>query len=73
MATKKKVTKKVVQKYPRELSETEFEVRDLQWAVGVQCPCGRGLDFFIRLQPHEMVCPVCNRHYEIKLKAYEVK
>ena len=35
MATKKKTIK-----YPRELSEAEFEVRDLQWAAAINCSCG---------------------------------
>lgn len=60
-------------KFPRELPEEDFQVRDLGWAVGVICTCGKELDFFNRFQPHEMVCSKCNRYYSVKLVGYEVE
>ena len=68
MATKKKTIK-----YPRELSEAEFEVRDLQWAAAINCSCGYQHDIFIRYIEPEMACPKCGKKYEVKLVGYEIK
>lgn len=73
---KRKSVKRVVKKenkFPRELIPTEYEVRDITWAVGLKCVCGRELDLFNWNEPIERVCKDCGRKYDIILKAYEVQ
>lgn len=77
MATKKKAVRqkkeKPLENFYRELSEAEFEIRDLMWAAAINCVCGYQHDIFIRYIEPEMKCPKCGRQYEVKLKAYEVE
>lgn len=76
MVAKKKVKKAstvVIEKYPRELPDDQYVVRDLHWAVGIICVCGRELDLFVRNIDVERKCPTCGRSYDLKLVAYEVK
>lgn len=55
----------------RALLPPEFEVRDLTWAVGINCQCGHQLDLFTWNIPEERVCKKCGRKYSIKLLAYQ--
>lgn len=60
-----------IKKEPRLLSEGEFEIRDLTWAVGVTCKCGRELDLFQWNIPEELRCKYCGRAYFVKLDVYQ--
>ncbi len=56
----------------RPLLPTEFEVRNLDWAVGIKCQCGHEIDLFIRNIDIERVCSKCGRKYDIALRAYQL-
>lgn len=57
---------------PRVLKPEEYQVRNLEWAVGVRCVCGYELDLFQYKIDIERKCKKCGRRYDIDLQVTEV-
>ena len=56
----------------RMLGPEEYEVRDITWAVGINCSCGYQLDLFTYNIEEEKVCKKCGKKYDIELKVFEL-